>query len=66
MRYTAFFLICLGLFSGCKKTETDPAGDPPVFYSASKFVMGADLSYVNQILDMEAPTRTQEKSKVHM
>lgn len=35
---------------------TDPAPDPdppisPVFYSPDDFVMGADLSYVNQVLD---------------
>jgi arabinogalactan endo-1,4-beta-galactosidase len=51
MRYSALFLICLGLLSGCKKPENDPAGEPPLFYPAGKFVMGADLSNVNQILD---------------
>lgn len=51
MRYAALFLICLGVFTGCKKSGDDPADDPLVYYPVSKFVMGADLSYVNQILD---------------
>ena len=51
MRHIAFFVIFLGLLSGCKKSDNIPPDDPPVIYPASKFVMGADLSYVNQILD---------------
>jgi arabinogalactan endo-1,4-beta-galactosidase len=51
MRQIAFFLIFLGLLSGCKKSENNPPDDPPVYYSTDKFVMGADLSNVNQILD---------------
>lgn len=51
MRQIAFFLIFLGLLSGCKKSDNIPPDDPPVIYPATKFVMGADLSYVNQILD---------------
>jgi arabinogalactan endo-1,4-beta-galactosidase len=40
------------IFSSCNNTDNN--GNGPVarkFYSASEFVMGADLSYVNQILD---------------
>ena len=51
MRHIAFFLIFLGLLSGCKKSDNNPSDDPPVIYPATKFVMGADLSYVNQIID---------------
>jgi arabinogalactan endo-1,4-beta-galactosidase len=51
MRQIAFFLIFLGLLSGCKKSENNPGDDSPVYYSTDKFVMGADLSNVNQILD---------------
>jgi arabinogalactan endo-1,4-beta-galactosidase len=51
MRHIAFFLIFLGLLSGCKKSDKNAPDETPVFYPASKFVMGADLSYVNQIID---------------
>ncbi|MBS1511144.1 MAG: glycosyl hydrolase 53 family protein [Bacteroidetes bacterium] len=48
-----FFAAMLGVTS-CKKNVTDtPATTPPqkVYYSTSQFVMGADLSYVNQVQD---------------
>jgi arabinogalactan endo-1,4-beta-galactosidase len=51
MRYIALFMIFIGLLLGCKKSDNNPPDDPPVIYPASKFVMGADLSNVNQILD---------------
>jgi arabinogalactan endo-1,4-beta-galactosidase len=50
MQYIAFVLICAGLLSGCKKADNNPSDDL-VFYSTDEFVMGVDLSYVNQILD---------------
>lgn len=46
-------LIILLLFiylSSCKKDNKNP-GDDKVFYTTDQFCMGADLSYVNQILD---------------
>lgn len=45
-------LLLMVLLPSCKKdgnTRQDSAG--PVFYSTDTFCMGADLSYVNQILD---------------
>lgn len=51
MRYLPLFLILLVLLSGCKKSENNSDNYTPVFYTTDKFVMGADLSYVNQILD---------------
>ena len=51
MRYFLYFLLTLILLAGCKRRDDDPSDNPFVFYPASKFVMGADLSYVNQILD---------------
>ena len=50
---TAALFLGLILLSGCGGSENskkDPA-DGKVFYSHEKFSMGADLSYVNQILD---------------
>ena len=50
---TAALFLGLILLSGCGGSENskkDPA-DERVFYSHEKFSMGADLSYVNQILD---------------
>jgi len=41
-------------FSSCKKSGNSDTNNPDetkVFYKPSQFVMGADLSYVNQILD---------------
>jgi arabinogalactan endo-1,4-beta-galactosidase len=51
MRYAAFILILLTFLSGCKKSENNTTDGAIVFYSTEKFVMGADLSNVNQILD---------------
>ena len=39
------------MLPGCKRPNDDSSNDSLVFYPATKFVMGADLSYVNQILD---------------
>jgi len=39
------------MLPGCKRQNDDSSNDSLVFYPATKFVMGADLSYVNQILD---------------
>jgi arabinogalactan endo-1,4-beta-galactosidase len=50
MKRLLLFLACLSLLVSCKKPDNN-SKDPRVFYPAEKFVMGADLSYVNQILD---------------
>jgi arabinogalactan endo-1,4-beta-galactosidase len=47
------FILILSL-SSCKKSDNSNTNNPDetkVFYKPSQFVMGADLSYVNQILD---------------
>jgi arabinogalactan endo-1,4-beta-galactosidase len=46
-------ILCLLIFcSGCDNEPGKNDKDPdPVFYTPSEFIMGADLSYVNQILD---------------
>jgi arabinogalactan endo-1,4-beta-galactosidase len=56
---TIFFLLLL--FTSCSsdssigprvnQDDDRPDDSDPVYYSADEFVMGADLSYVNQILD---------------
>ncbi|MFN8254993.1 MAG: glycosyl hydrolase 53 family protein [Bacteroidales bacterium] len=57
---TLFHLFLLIFFlpafiPSCKKGKSEIVGvkdiDTPVFYNSEKFCMGADLSYVNQILD---------------
>jgi arabinogalactan endo-1,4-beta-galactosidase len=54
---SVFFLILLVFLAlSCKKGQNNPSPVPPlpvtkVFYTADKFVMGADLSYVNQVQD---------------
>lgn len=46
------FLLCL-ILDSCNRKDNDGGNLPAsrVYYSTEKFVMGADLSYVNQILD---------------
>jgi len=47
------FILIMTL-SSCKKSENGDStntGETKKFYKPSEFVMGADLSYVNQILD---------------
>lgn len=58
MKTSAVFFLLLLLFSAlsCKKTQNHVSLVPPitvtkVFYGPDKFVMGADLSYVNQVED---------------
>jgi arabinogalactan endo-1,4-beta-galactosidase len=59
MKFSAFVLVVLIASTSCKKSNTTPGGDttpPPtvperVFYTPAQFVMGADLSYVNQVQD---------------
>ncbi len=54
MRSWWLLWIMASLFAfSCKKTNTSPSPNPPAktFYSWDKFVMGADLSYVNQVED---------------
>jgi arabinogalactan endo-1,4-beta-galactosidase len=49
-KITYIFLILI-MLTGCNKPDDNPSGDILVYYPADKFVMGADLSFVNQILD---------------
>lgn len=58
MKTSATFLLFLLFFAAvsCKKTQNNASPAPPlaatkVFYTSDKFVMGADLSYVNQVED---------------
>jgi arabinogalactan endo-1,4-beta-galactosidase len=44
-------VLVLFLFSCKRTTENNPPAVTRTFYSADQFVMGADLSYVNQIID---------------
>ncbi len=58
---TYLFLVPLfALLLSCKRPDNNPE-DPRVFYSAAEFVMGADLSYVNQILDFGGAYRDSGK-----
>jgi arabinogalactan endo-1,4-beta-galactosidase len=53
MRYN-YLLIIFFVLSSCFKLDNQGQTDPkvkPKFYTASEFAMGADLSYVNQILE---------------
>jgi arabinogalactan endo-1,4-beta-galactosidase len=53
MKYQGLFSVLLLLIS-CNKSNTQEVKDPNPknkFYTVSEFVMGADLSYVNQILE---------------
>jgi arabinogalactan endo-1,4-beta-galactosidase len=52
MKYLLFLIICLIIFSSCKKkVDNNPPAVTRTFYTTDQFVMGADLSYVNQIID---------------
>lgn len=53
MRTLIIQLIVCSLIVSCKPSPGNGNGDPDkrVFYTHDKFSMGADLSYVNQILD---------------
>jgi arabinogalactan endo-1,4-beta-galactosidase len=56
MKKLIFLVILSSLLFSCKKNKNgngniDPINLPRVFYTTDEFVMGADLSYVNQILD---------------
>lgn len=53
MRTLIIHLIVCSLIVSCKPSPGNGNGDPDkrVFYTHDKFSMGADLSYVNQILD---------------
>jgi len=48
--YTLFFTLLIIACCNGKETGNDPT-DKRVYYSHTEFSMGADLSYVNQILD---------------
>jgi arabinogalactan endo-1,4-beta-galactosidase len=53
MKYYSLLLI-LFILSSCRKSNSQESTDSAVkakFYAPSEFVMGADLSYVNQILE---------------
>lgn len=47
-----YLLLVMLLMTSCNGKENNEPDYTPVYYEHSKFVMGADLSYVNQILDM--------------
>ena len=49
--FLLFFLFNTVVNSSCKKASSQNTGTPRVFYNPDKFVMGADLSYVNQVED---------------
>ena len=54
LRTGYILLIAAALFTvlqGCQKTDQERSAKEPRFYSPDEFVMGADLSYVNQALD---------------
>ncbi|MBL7818960.1 MAG: glycosyl hydrolase 53 family protein [Saprospiraceae bacterium] len=64
------FLLTLALFftsASCKKTTgggtVTPTSDTRTFYTADKFVMGGDLSYVNQIQDYGGVFKDSSKVK---
>ena len=49
-----FFLFCLfntAFYISCDKASSQGTVTPRVFYSPAKFVMGTDMSYVNQVED---------------
>ena len=49
--FILFFFFNAVLNTSCKNTAAQSATPSPVFYSTGKCVMGADLSYVNQVED---------------
>ncbi|MBS3807915.1 MAG: glycosyl hydrolase 53 family protein [Bacteroidales bacterium] len=51
------------VLQGCQKTDQEGSAKEPRFYSPDEFVMGADLSYVNQILDHGGTYRDSGKIK---
>ncbi len=58
-----FSTICITLiFSSCQKSDERPA-TPSTHYSVDKFVMGADLSYVNELEDNGAVYKDSGKIK---
>jgi arabinogalactan endo-1,4-beta-galactosidase len=52
-QYSVIIIFSVFLFSGCgnKSADEEQKDSARVYYPVSDFVMGADLSYVNQILD---------------
>ena len=53
MKYAVMIIASLLflLFNHCKKAKAPEEKDERVFYTTEEFVMGADLSYVNEVLD---------------
>jgi len=51
MRIYTILLITITILFSCKKNEKGIESNTRVFYNSSQFVMGADLSYINQILN---------------
>lgn len=52
MRFILFISLIISLITfGCKPSTDDGTNNGRVFYTHDQFSMGADLSYVNQILD---------------
>ncbi|HDR88863.1 MAG TPA: arabinogalactan endo-1,4-beta-galactosidase [Bacteroidetes bacterium] len=64
MKYAVLHLIPILVLTGvsCKQEEPEERDDP-VFYMPHQMVMGADLSYVNQILDHNGSYRDSGKTK---
>ncbi len=60
-----FWLVFLALLYGCacKKAVVDKPLSQAIFYAPDKFVMGADLSYVNQVEDYGGVFRDSGKIK---
>lgn len=59
-------LIAVALFfilQGCQKNDQEGSAKEPRFYSPDEFVMGADLSYANQILEHGGTYRDSGKRK---
>src|SRR6056297_752511 len=64
LRTGYILLIAAALFTvlqGCQKTDQERSAKEPRFYSPDEFVMGADLSYVNQALDHGGTYRNSGK-----
>lgn len=53
MRIHIILLITLAFLFSCQKNEKKSESDTRVFYNTSQFVIGVDLSYLNQILAYE-------------
>jgi len=68
-RSNIFLLIIVAVVTvtiACTKkmnSTASPAASPTIFYKSNQFVMGADLSYVNQVLDYGGIYKDSDKLK---